>query len=113
MRPITPVPRVPAEVLGVISLRGEIIQVIDLRRRLGLTPEEAGRRSRIVVLHGEDEIAAGLLVDRVTDVLRVPRSKLRESCRGESEMVAELCASEGRFVSIIDLDRVLDCDTDA
>ena len=72
LRPITPVPRVPVAVRGVLSLRGEIVQVIDLRLRLGLAPSPAeGRRRRIVVLHGDDGQMTGLLVDRVSEVLRL------------------------------------------
>jgi purine-binding chemotaxis protein CheW len=50
MRPITPVPRTSSHVCGVISLRGEIIQVVDLRLRLGLPAAEITRSSRIVVI---------------------------------------------------------------
>src|SRR5271157_6387645 len=46
MRPVTPIPRVPAALRGVISLRGEIVEVVDLRLRLGLTPTEPTRASR-------------------------------------------------------------------
>ena len=42
LRSITPVPRTPAEVRGVISLRGEIVQVVDLRRRLGVAERSSG-----------------------------------------------------------------------
>jgi len=113
MRAMTPVPRVPGAVRGVIALRGEILEVIDLRLRLGLPAHEPGRRSRIVVLHGEDGRVAGLLVDAVTEVLRVPEAAIRPTSPGESESVAALCAQDGRFVSLIDLERVLDLDVGA
>ena len=76
LRPITPVPRVPADVRGVISLRGEIVQVIDLRRRLGCAPDRPGAPSRIVVVHGDDGRVAGLLVDaRARGAARSPRMR--------------------------------------
>lgn len=112
MRSITPVPRVPAAVRGVISLRGEIIQVLDLRLRLGLEPTEATRRSRIIVLHGEDERVAGVMVDAVSEVLRLPEEAIRPVAQGESDSVAALCKSNDEFVSLVDLDRVLDLDAD-
>jgi purine-binding chemotaxis protein CheW len=108
MRPITPMPRVPQAVRGVIALRGEVIQVLDLRRRLGLPPAEPTRKSRIVVLHAEDGRIAGLLVDAVTEVLRLPESAIRPASGGESEAVEALAGRDGRFVSLLDLERVMD-----
>ena len=108
LRPITPVPRVPAAVRGVISLRGEIVQVIDLRRCLGMSALEPTRASRIVVLQRDEGAFAGLLVDAVRDVLRIDADAARPSLGGEGEGVVALYSSEGEFVSLLDLDRVLD-----
>jgi purine-binding chemotaxis protein CheW len=111
LRPITPVPRLPEAVRGVISLRGEIVQVIDLRRRLGLPPGDAtadGARHRIVVLHGEDGQLAGLLVDRVSEVLRTRADALRAPAGRETEAVAALVPYGERFVSFFDVDRLLE-----
>jgi purine-binding chemotaxis protein CheW len=67
---IEPVPGAAAEVLGVINLRGTVVTVIDLRRRLGVPAPAADPETRIVVIehHGE---RFGLLVDRVADVRKV------------------------------------------
>jgi purine-binding chemotaxis protein CheW len=108
LRPVTAVPRVPAEVCGVISLRGEIVQVVDLRRRLALAAARPTRATRIVVLHGEDGEVTGLLVDSVTEVLRVPAEAVQAPAGGESKFVSGLCERAGRFVSLMNLDRVLD-----
>jgi purine-binding chemotaxis protein CheW len=111
MRAITSVPRVPAAVRGVISLRGEIVQVIDLRRRLGLRGEETGaRRARIVVLNGDDGQLTGLLVDRVSEVLRVDEDSLRPPASRDADTVAALAAYGERFVSLFDVDRLLELD---
>ena len=110
LRPITPVPRVPRPIRGVISLRGEIAQVIDLRLRLGLPTVEPTRTSRIVVLRGEDGSVAGLLVDAVRDVLRLPEDAIRPPPTGEADCVQALCARDREFVSLLDLDRVLSLD---
>jgi purine-binding chemotaxis protein CheW len=105
LRPITAVPRVPEEVLGVISLRGEIVQVVDLRRRLGLSPGDAERTTRIVIVLGEAGLIVGLLVDAVTEVVSVPEDSLQPPT-GESEAVSALCSHEDRFISLIDLDKL-------
>jgi purine-binding chemotaxis protein CheW len=108
LRPITPIPRVPEALRGVISLRGEVIEVVDLRLRLGLTPIEPTRASRIIVLHGEDGRMSGLLVDAVTDVLRVTEEAIRTDGQGESGRVGALCVRGDQFVSVLDFERVLD-----
>ncbi len=110
MRLITPVPRVPEAILGVISLRGAIIQVLDLRRRLGLPPAETSRRTRIVVLHGEDRQVTGLLVDAVSEVLRVTNDEIRPARSGEAGVIEALCARGREFVSLLELARVLRVD---
>lgn len=113
IRPITPIPRVSDDVRGVIALRGEIVQVVDLRRRLGLAPQEPTRRSRIVVVHLEDGRFAGVLVDGVREVLRVEADAIGPAAGGESVAVEALCARGDEFVSLIALDRVLDFDAES
>lgn len=110
VRPITPVPRMPASVRGVVSLRGEILQVIDLRRRLELAPAEVdrSRRARIVVLNSDDGQLTGLLVDRVSEVLRVDEEALRPPAGRESYAVVALAPYGERFVSLFDVERLLD-----
>lgn len=71
---ITEVPRMPRFLLGVISVRGVIIPVLDLRRRLGFAAAEPGRAARIVIVTvGEDRF--GLRVD---DVLGLERFRASE-----------------------------------
>jgi purine-binding chemotaxis protein CheW len=109
-RALTPVPRVPAVVLGVISLRGEIVQVIDGRRRLALAPIEIQRKSRVVVLNGEGGEVTGLLVDSVQEVLRVEESALRSSAAGEDGLVTALAPRGAQFVSLLATDRLVAID---
>jgi purine-binding chemotaxis protein CheW len=108
LRPITPVPRVPAPIRGVISLRGEVVQVLDLRLRLGLALQDPTRATRVMVLHGDDGAVTGLLVDSVRDVLRIPEEQMRSASGGDNEAVAALLVRGDEFVSLLDLDRVLD-----
>jgi purine-binding chemotaxis protein CheW len=67
---MTPVPLAPAEVGGLINLRGRIVTAIDLRRRLELQPLEPGRRPMNVVVR-TDENLVSLLVDEIGDVMTV------------------------------------------
>ena len=78
MGPVTPIPRTPEDVRGVISLRGEMIELIDLGRRLGLGSIEPSRRSRIIVIKTGDGEVVGLLVDAVREVMRLESENLAE-----------------------------------
>jgi len=68
--PITFVPRTKSFFLGVISVRGGVVTMIDLRQLLGLEPSEIGKLSRVLLFNAENE-QVGLLVDCVTQVRRV------------------------------------------
>ena len=110
LREITPMPRVPDCILGVVALRGEIVQVLDLRRRLSIEPAATTRRSRIIVLHGDDDRVTGILVDAVRDVFRVAEDEVEAGPANGSGAVIELCRRGTDFVSILALDQVLDFD---
>lgn len=71
MAEITLVPKAPAFVEGVINLRGKIIPVVNLRARFGLAGAGTGAEARIVVVNVENRVL-GLLVDSVSEVLRLP-----------------------------------------
>ena len=108
VRPITPIPRTSIEVRGVISLRGEIIQVIDLRLRLDLPPVAVAKAHRIVVVQADDGRVAGVLVDEVREVLRVSESAIGSSTGEAQGIVAALCTNGSEFVSIVDPARLLE-----
>lgn len=67
---LTRVPLAPAEVSGLINLRGQIVTAIDLRRRLNLGDRPADQLPVNVVMH-TDEGAVSLLVDEIGDVLEI------------------------------------------
>jgi purine-binding chemotaxis protein CheW len=74
--PVTPVPRSPEFIDGVCHLRGEVVPVVDLRKRLGVEVRPFGRRARFVLVRVAGQVLA-LAVDAVTEVLRVPLREIR------------------------------------
>ncbi len=110
MRPVTPVPRTAEEIRGVISLRGEMIELIDLGRRLGLGSIEQSRRTRIIVIKAGDDEVVGLLVDAVREVLRVSAEEIQPATGSDTGAVNDLCKFQDEFVSMIELDRLLTLD---
>jgi purine-binding chemotaxis protein CheW len=107
---ITQVPRAPAHVLGVIMVRGEVITVFDPRRRLGLPPATLGRQARVIVCDAGDG-PRGLLVDAVSQVVRLPGSavELRPSGVGalNGEDIAAIGRDRDRFLILLDLASLL------
>ncbi len=75
-RSLTPVPNAPSYILGVTGLRGAVLPVIDLCVRFGLVPGVRDEKSRIIVV-GSSEEDVGLVVDRVTGVLRIMPDEIR------------------------------------
>ncbi len=97
--PITPVPRASAVFEGVVNLRGEVLPLVDVRKRLGLAPG-AGSRPKILVVRVADRVL-GLLVDGVLEVVRTTRAALGPAPlgagTGRSALFLGVCgAREGR-----------------
>jgi purine-binding chemotaxis protein CheW len=107
---ITEVPRGPAGVLGIISLRGTIVPVIDLRALLRLDFHPLSKESRILVVR-VGEVAAGLLVDRVTSVVRLDRDAIEPVPRTLEHGATELLRGVGhvgdRLLIVLDLAAVV------
>lgn len=76
-RQITEVPRTPGYILGILSVRGEMITVIDLRMRFGMEPRDALPSSRILIVT-VDDLKAGFLVDRLGGVKAVRAASVEE-----------------------------------
>jgi purine-binding chemotaxis protein CheW len=74
--PITPVPQTPDYVEGVMNLRGRILPVIDLRKRFNVPSVNEGDSYRIVIVEVEG-LSAGLIVDTVSEVLRLKASEIQ------------------------------------
>lgn len=75
---MTRVPRAAPEVHGVMNVRGQILPVIDLRRRLGFPPREPGGAAYVLIHLAPGAGAVGLIVDEVREVLRVPAAQVEE-----------------------------------
>ncbi|HTP52846.1 MAG TPA: chemotaxis protein CheW [Anaeromyxobacteraceae bacterium] len=91
---LTEVPRAPDHVAGIVLVRGEVVAVHDPYRRLGLTGSP-GPAARVIVCHvGQERV--GLLVDGVSEVLRLLPSEIEERAQGISSIDAEYIVGVGR-----------------
>lgn len=107
---VTPVPRTPRYVEGVTNLRGRVIPVVDLRRRLGLAVTAATKATRIAVAELEAG-QVGMIVDSVQEVLRVPASAIEPPSpmmsKLDAEFVQGIAKVDGKLIILLDLPRVL------
>jgi purine-binding chemotaxis protein CheW len=107
---ITRVPQAPPYVRGVTNLRGRILAVVEIRSRLGLPAAEVSPASRIVVVDVMSR-ALGLLVDRVSQVTKVPVESVapvpEEIASAEADYVTGVARRDSRLIILLDLDRVL------
>ena len=108
---ITAVPDAPDFMEGVINLRGKIVSVIDLRKRLGEKKVTSSRRNRILVVEHNGRLS-GLIVDSASEVLKIPASDVEPSPaalqEGGLNCVTGLGKCRGRLVVLLDMTRLLD-----
>jgi purine-binding chemotaxis protein CheW len=106
---VTRVPNAPEYVDGVINLRGKVIPIVDLRRRLGMPRKEHGKDTRIVVVELNGKIT-GFVVDAVSEVLRIPRSVTEPPppivAGIEAEYITAVGKLEDRLLILLDLERI-------
>ena len=106
---ITSVPRAPEFMEGVTNLRGTVLPVIDLRRRFGLAAEESTRDTRIVVIEMNGGVV-GMIVDAVTEVLRIPQEAIEPPSplvtTIDSAFITGIAKVDGRLVILLDLSKM-------
>ncbi len=110
MQAIVPVPHSPAFVEGVINLRGEVLPVVDLRKRFGLPQSPMTKDTRIMVAEVEQG-RVGLIVDAVKEVLRLPSEAVEPASRLmatlDSASVIGVAKLPHRLVILLDLAEAL------
>ncbi len=105
---VTPVPRTDRYVEGVINLRGRIVPVINLNKRLGLPVTEPTRDTRIVVVE-KDDTAVGMIVDKVQEVGRYSDEEVEEpeSVMRDNDFISGVIKKDDALWLLLRLDKVL------
>jgi len=110
MQDITAVPNAPEFVEGVINLRGRVIPIVDLRKRFGLEEKSHDKATRIIVVK-VDDLTVGLIVDEVSEVLRIPVDTVEPPppivAGVESEYIKGVGKLEDRLLILLDLSKTL------
>ncbi|MDT8441117.1 MAG: chemotaxis protein CheW [Desulfuromonadales bacterium] len=107
---LTPIPKAPGFIEGVINLRGAVIPVADMRKRFDLPTMENDRLQRIIICSLAGKII-GLLVDEVKEVRRYTRQEIApapEFLKGpEAEYFLGVARRDDDFIMLVDLEKIL------
>ncbi|MCF6150488.1 MAG: hypothetical protein E3K37_17810 [Candidatus Kuenenia sp.] len=113
MAEITPVPKTPKYVKGIINLRGKIIPVIDLRLKLGVRETEPAKYLCIIIVETHKDLK-GIIVDMVSEVLVVSANDMEPSPQFKSGIDADfflgIAKIKGKLKLLLDIDNVLGTD---
>jgi purine-binding chemotaxis protein CheW len=111
---VTHMPDTPSHLLGVLNLRGSIVPIVDMRRRIGVKPMEPSALTVIIVLAVESARGRrefGLVVDGVSDVVDLAPQNIKEAPdlnEGNSEhLISAIATVNDRLILVLDIDRML------
>ena len=110
MPKITKMPKMPEYFQGITYLRGRIIPVINLRKRMNYTDEEFTKKNRIIVLNLEDDKLMGIIVDDVKEVMRISQSEIEEPSpllKKEESFISGVGKKEDNLISIFEVDSLI------
>lgn len=117
MIPITPLPRTPEFIRGVINLRGQIIPIIDLRLKFGLPFKEYTKRTSIMVVEVSFDntlMFMGLVVDSLQEVISIPEEKISRipyiNAKIKAEYIKSIADTPDGMKIVLDVLKVLNDD---
>jgi purine-binding chemotaxis protein CheW len=110
MREVTPVPETDFYVEGVMNLRGSLVPVVDLRKRLRARRVVSGPDQRILIARFDGKLI-GLIVDGTSEVVRISRGMIEPAPdiirELDADYVAGIINLNERFITLMDLERAL------
>lgn len=114
---VTPVPRTPEFMLGVINLRGKVIPVVDLREHFAMAVAETTVDTCIVIVHVDidgEKTALGILADRVQEVVEIRTDDIsappKIGNRVDSQYIYGMARLDEQFVILLRLSRIFSAD---
>ena len=107
---MTKVPQAPTYVTGILNLRGQIVTVIDLGKKLGLTCTELSDSTRNIIVNSDSEYI-GLLVSSISDVVEAQWDKVEDPPANiggvQGAFFKGVFKTQDRLIGILDVNRVL------
>ncbi len=110
MQKITRVPKAQSYFRGVINLRGEIVPVMSLRRKIGMGDDEFTDESRIIILKIEEYGSLGIVVDSVKEVVtlgpnEIERNDIRD---GSTSFINGIGKNGDQLISLFDINKIIE-----
>jgi purine-binding chemotaxis protein CheW len=105
----TRVPSVPDYILGVFNLRGNVIPLIDLRKKFNLEATKQTEETRYIVMKGENNIA-GFVIDRLTEAIRIRKDRIDpapETLHKDKGMIYGIGKREDSILTILKVESLL------
>jgi len=105
----TRVPSVPDYILGVFNLRGNVIPLIDLRKKFNLEATKQTEETRYIVMKGENNIA-GFVIDRLTEAIRIRKDRIDpapETLHKDKGMIYGIGKREDSIFTILKVESLL------
>ena len=113
MTEIAPVPGAPDYVIGIINLRGNVVTVIDSRKRFGLSEAEADDSTRIVIIEAEKHVV-GILVDSVAEVVDLRTTEIDAAPNvgndDSSKYIQGVSSRDKELLILVDVNKLLSDD---
>ncbi len=111
MTEIRKIPKAPQFVEGVINLRGQIIPIIDLRKRFDMAPNESRQTAKILIVELEKN-QVGMIVDNVSEVMRfyvdeIEKAPAMFSANIDSQYIQGVAKLEGKLIILLDIEKLL------
>ncbi len=107
------VPNTPPFIEGLVNLRGKVLTVFNLRKRLGMDDKEFDENSKIIVVN-YNELLVGFTVDMVTEIIKVPEENIEQtppSIKGfDKKFLAGVAKLDDKLILMLDLTKVLSPD---
>lgn len=107
---VTTVPQAPDYVVGVLNLRGKIVTILDLGKKLGLSQIQSNKISRNIIVRSQDELI-GLIVDSISDVVTADHEKIEPAPSNIGGMKGKffkgVMKTQSTLIGILDIEEVL------
>jgi purine-binding chemotaxis protein CheW len=108
---MTRVPKAPEYVLGILNLRGEIVTIIDLGKKLGLESTGINDKTRNIIVSSNEE-HIGLMVEQICDVVQAEWDKVEKPPNNignvQGRFFTGVYKTEDRLIGILDVEKVLE-----
>ena len=107
MQKITRVPKVQTYFKGVINLRGEVVPVMSVRKKMGLEDDVLTNASRIIILKLEENASLGVIVDEVREVVNLSEDEI-DKVSNKGRFINGICKHGDQLISLLEINALVE-----